>query len=158
MRHDAETVQWDPVIRGITFVSSLELTSLSFMLVQNPVLEMPAIPLSLPFMTFSHVPRSFMSSSAQPPLNLLLLHQLGQRQAIVNKRGVAIFCQNLLRAKTLLPLRGFPPLIHMAEVGTWSWDHFLADERRFTSAKDGIGAPKWLASGLRPAYLRSWNV
>ena len=37
LRHDAETVQSGPIIRGITSVSSSELTNLSFMLVQNPV-------------------------------------------------------------------------------------------------------------------------
>jgi hypothetical protein len=153
LRHDVEAVQLGLVIRGITFVSSLELTNLSFMLVQNPVPEMPAIPLSFPFMTFSHVPRSFMSSSAQSPTSP------PQRQAIVNKRSVGIFCWNLLRANTLLPSRGFSSSHLYGGSGnsvSRSWDHFLVDERRFTGAKDGIWSSVVVGFGL--AYLRSWTV
>jgi hypothetical protein len=35
----------------------------------------------------------------------------------------------------------------MAEVGTWSWDHFLADERRFAGAKDGIWSSEVVGFG-----------
>lgn len=153
MRHDAKTVQLGPIIRGITFVSSSELTNLSFMLVQNLIPKMPAIPLSLPFMTFSYVPESSMASSAH---FLLLLHQLGQRQAIVNKRSMAIVCQNLSRADTLLPLYGFSsshPYGGSGNSVSRSWDHFLVDERRFTGAKDGIWS-SIVASSFELAYLR----
>jgi hypothetical protein len=149
LRHDAETVQLGPIIRDITFVSSSELTNLSFMLVQNLIPKMPAIPLSLPFMTFSYVPESSMASSAHL---LFLLHQLGQRQAIVNKRSMAIFCQNLSHG-----FSSSHPYGGSGNSVSRSWDHFLVDERRFTGAKDGIWSSV-VASGFELAYLRCWSV
>jgi len=84
---------------------------------------MLAIPLSLPLMAFSHVPRSSMASNAHL---LRLLHQLGQRRVIIENKAGAYF------AKICFPLRGFPALIRMTALGA-----------RF----QGHGTTSWLMSG-----------
>jgi hypothetical protein len=90
LRHDAETVQLGPIIRGITFVGSSDRqTSVFHACSKSCSPKMPAIPLSLPLMTFSYVPRSSMASNAHL---LRLPHQLGQLRAIVEKHCMGIFC------------------------------------------------------------------
>jgi hypothetical protein len=122
------------------------------MLIQNPVPDMPAIP---PPNTLSHVPRSSMASGAHLPRRVSSINQSNNKLSSTNVAWAyfAEFCCRLTRS---CPISGFSishPYGGSGNSVSRSWDHFLVDERRFTSAKNGIWSSVVVGFGLRAGSL-----